>query len=132
VTISKREGNTYVATFSLVQGKSSARSTATPSTAMSSLAPGVRDKADAPRCPTEKDGSPFSRGFRVTFYTAEGFTGIWSYCGVEDEGNVWAARGRNSRRGYTRYGLAPNFPLPENRLSAICRPSRKGRAGASS
>jgi hypothetical protein len=91
VTIRMGDDGTYSVSFSMVNGK-------VVGTLSGDVFQGtwLRGKADQ-RCPAEREGSPFWGEFRVTFYTADIFTGYWSYCGDDSQGNVWTGARPSSR-----------------------------------
>lgn len=83
--IAQNADGTYAVTFELIQGM-------TTGALKGDVLKGdwVRKKEDlAERCKTEKDGSPFWGGFRITFYEGIGFQGYWHFCGDEVKVMNW-------------------------------------------
>lgn len=84
VTISRSDDGTYVVSFDLIKGKVAG--------ALSGdVFEGTWVRGNhGLRCPTEMEGSPFWGQFKITFYGPPGFTGLWSYCGDNMQGDTWA------------------------------------------
>lgn len=79
MTIAQNSDGTYAVTFALIKGT-------TIGLLDGDVLKGnwVRQKEDlAERCKTEKEGSPFWGGFKITFYEGIGFQGAWHFCGDE-------------------------------------------------
>jgi hypothetical protein len=74
ITITKSKDGTYAVDFSLIKGKVAGALDG-------EVFQGTWVRANAgERCMSEKDGSPYWGGFRVTFYKPEIFQGYWYNC----------------------------------------------------
>jgi hypothetical protein len=105
VTISKRDGNTYAATFSLVQGKVVGTLNRDAVNGDVFIGTSVRGKADAPRAARPRRTAARSgAGLGSPSIPPRASPGYGATAASRTRGMSGPPPGRNSRRGYTRQG----------------------------
>lgn len=82
MTITRAADGTYAVDFKLIKGTVTGSLASTPDGEVFT-GTWVRPAGEPTRCESEKDGSPFWGGFKITFYTPEIFQGSWFSCTLE-------------------------------------------------